>query len=51
MVKMFKNNTKRYLSIFNQAIDKVMPKKNKHSNPDDVSILQFRKLLKDIKIF
>jgi hypothetical protein len=41
MVRGFKANTKRYINIFSQIIDKIMPKKNKLINPDDVLIFLF----------
>jgi hypothetical protein len=41
MVRGFKTNTKRYVNIFSQVIDKIMPKKNKQINPDDVQNLLY----------
>jgi len=43
MVQGFKLNTKRYTNIFNETVEKLMPKKNKDPNPDDVTVNLFRK--------
>jgi hypothetical protein len=38
MVYGFRFNTKRYIAIFTELTSKMMPKRSKQSDPDDVLI-------------
>lgn len=42
MLEGFKKNTARYIDLFSQVADELMPKRQKAVNPDDVTITSLR---------
>lgn len=51
MVEGLRKNTARYIDLFSQVAEELMPKRQKPINPDDVSIFRFRNSDSSSKIF
>lgn len=51
MVEGFKKNTARYIDMFTQVTEELMPKRQKAVNPDDVNTKIFRNTNIDLKIY
>ena len=51
MVEGFRKNTSRYIDLFSQVAEEIMPKRQKPVDPDEVVLLLFRNLGIGLKIF
>lgn len=51
MVEGLRRNTARYIDLFSQVAEELMPKRQKPINPDDVRILRLRNSDSSSKIF
>lgn len=51
MVKAFTTNTKRYISLFEQVIQELMPARTMHPEGDDVQSVLLRKSVTSTRIF
>jgi len=51
MVEGFKKNTARYIDIFSQVAEELMPKRQKAVNPDDVPIMILRNTDTSLKTY
>ena len=51
MVEGFRKNTSRYIDLFAQVADEIMPKRQKPIDPDEVPLTLFRNFDTDLKTF
>ena len=51
MVQLFKKNTGRYIDMFTQVADELIPKRTKPINVDDVVVALFRNIVIDLRTF